>query len=277
LLTQLFQVESYMSIEEGASKNYSESGRTSELAIIDVTDPGANTVVAVPQSLLATSQEITHSQLPFKVMVDRFYENADPSISSGRLTFEQKPFQVAMDKRNIPAASISVQTDSGVQGPFLLSNWQTEKNLVGIMAESFGRGFRREMAAPARFTHAGRQYELTMRPLRYYKPHTIQLLDFTHDRYLGTEIPKNFSSRIKLMNPGTSENREVLIYMNNPLRYGGETYYQGGFEPGDTVSILQVVRNPSWLTPYVACGLVTLGLLVQFLSHLTAFARKRSA
>ena len=116
-----------------------------------------------------------------------------------------------------------------------------------------------------------------MRPIRYYKGFTIQLLDFTHDRYLGTEIPKNFSSRVRLKNAESGEDREVLIYMNNPLRYGGETYYQGGFEPGDTVSILQVVRNPSWLTPYIACVLVSLGLVVQFMYHLVGFAKKRSA
>ena len=49
--------------------------------------------------------------------------------------------------------------------------------------------------------------------------------------------------------------------MNNPLRYDGETYYQSGFDRNDArVTILQVVRNPSWLTPYVACILVSLGL-----------------
>ena len=35
LFTQLFQVESYMRIEEGESKNYSESGRAAELVVID--------------------------------------------------------------------------------------------------------------------------------------------------------------------------------------------------------------------------------------------------
>jgi cytochrome c biogenesis protein ResB len=94
---------------------------------------------------------------------------------------------------------------------------------------------------------------------------------------MGTEIPKNFSSRVRLKNPDSGEDREVLIYMNNPLRYGGETYYQGGFEPGDTVSILQVVRNPSWLTPYIACVLVSIGLVVQFMYHLVGFAKKRKA
>lgn len=277
LFTQLFQVESYMAIDEGASKNYSESGRESELAVIDASDPEIDTVVAIPQKVLANQTEIAHQQLPFKIKVNSFYENADPRLDGNKLAFDKKPFQVAMDKRNIPAANVSIETDEGVKGPFSLSNWRSEKNLVAIVAESFTSRFQPEMVGPASFTYKGKPYQLTLRPVRYYKPYTIQLLDFTHDRYKGTEIPKNFSSRIKLLQPETGENREVLIYMNNPLRYGGETYYQGGFEPGDTVSILQVVRNPSWITPYVACALVAAGLIVQFLSHLIAFSRKKRA
>jgi hypothetical protein len=94
---------------------------------------------------------------------------------------------------------------------------------------------------------------------------------------LGTKIPKNFSSRVEIKRPDTGEDREVLIYMNNPLRYSGETYYQASFFPDDSGTILQVVRNPSWLTPYVACVMVAAGLLIQFLSHLVGFAKKRIA
>lgn len=277
LLSQLWQVESYMAIEEGSSKNYSESGRFSELAIIDVTDPATNLVVAIPQDRLQTGKEITHEHLPFKVKVRSFYENANPRLAGSSLEFEQMPFETAMDKRNIPAATVEIVTDEGPKGVFQVSNWQSEKLLVKILADNFGQRFSGELVAPGTFEYKGRQYELALRPERFYKPFTVQLLDFTHDRYKGTEIPKNFSSRIRLINPETSENREVLIYMNNPLRYGGETYYQGSFEPGDTVSILQVVRNPSWLTPYIACILVSLGLVFQFLHHLIGFAKKRSA
>ena len=45
------------------------------------------------------------------------------------------------------------------------------------------------------------------------------------------DLSKNYSSKIRLTHPTTKEDREVLIYMNNPLRYGGETYYQAGFDP----------------------------------------------
>ena len=64
--------------------------------------------------------------------------------------------------------------------------------------------------------------------------------------------------------------------MNNPLRYAGYTFYQASFEPGnDKVTILQVVRNPSWLIPYIACSVMTLGLLWQFTIHLLGFIAKR--
>lgn len=277
LMSQIFQVESYMSIEEGSQKNYSESGRLSELAVIDVTEPETNLVVAIPQKVLENRKEITHPSLPFTVKVNAYHDNADPQLAGNGLKFEPRPFQVALNSRNIPAANIEIVTDEGSKGTFSVSNWKTEKYLIRFLAKSFSGSFDIDMVRPGRFEHNGRTYELAMRPVRYYKPFTVQLLDFTHDRYPGTEIPKNFSSEIRLVRPETGEKREVLIYMNNPLRYWGETYYQGSFEPGDTVSILQVVRNPSWLTPYIACVLVGAGLLVQFLSHLSSFARKRSA
>jgi hypothetical protein len=73
------------------------------------------------------------------------------------------------------------------------------------------------------------------------------------------------------------DDREVLIYMNNPLRHGGFTFYQAGFEPNDKVTILQVVGNPGWLLPYIACIMMGLGLIIQFGQSLRGFIRKRSA
>jgi hypothetical protein len=41
--------------------------------------------------------------------------------------------------------------------------------------------------------------------------------------------------------------------------------------------VLQVVRNPSWLLPYIACTLMSVGLLAQFGLHLVGFVGKRRA
>jgi len=61
------------------------------------------------------------------------------------------------------------------------------------------------------------------------------------------------------------------------LRYQGETFYQASYDPDDGGSILQVVHNPSWLTPYLSCVMVGVGLTWQFLSHLIPFLKRRMA
>lgn len=258
LLTELLQVESYMRISEGQTKNYSESGRKNEFAVIDHSNPKEDYVVSIPEKVISRTSELATPALPFKIKVASYYPNSAPHTNTTpqrEVTIEKAPLVTAMDDRNMATANVEVQTDEGVKGPFTVSMW-TQSPM---------------------FTYKGHEYELAVRPVRYYKPFSIHLIDFKHETYKGTVVPKNFASRVQVARPDTGENREVLIYMNNPLRYAGETYYQAGFEPNDTGTILQVVRNPGWLTPYVACTLVGAGLLVQFLSHLVGFAKKRTA
>jgi len=126
------------------------------------------------------------------------------------------------------------------------------------------------------FSFADRVFQIMLRPVRHYQPFSLQLLNFNHAVYRGTDIPKDFSSRVRLHRPATGEDRETLIYMNNPLRYAGETFYQASFDQDNAGSILQVVRNPGWLTPYVSCALIGLGMVVQFLSHLFPFLKRRT-
>ena len=65
--------------------------------------------------------------------------------------------------------------------------------------------------------------------------------------------------------------------MKNPLRYGGLTFYQYQMNADSRTSVLEVVRNPSWLLPYISCSLISLGLVVQFGISLAAFFRNRRA
>ncbi|HEY0863141.1 MAG TPA: cytochrome c biogenesis protein ResB [Lacunisphaera sp.] len=271
LITSLMQVESNMRLEEGGTMHYSESYRNNELAILDTTSPEFDEVVAIPEAVLADGGTIQHPKLPFQIRIRDYYPNAAlqmrdqvpgaaPSPATAgigprvavtplRLTYKQ-------DERNAPAAHIEFVGPEGTLGTWLVSPL---------------------LSAPQKFDYAGRTWELTLRFKRYYHPFAITLLDFSHDKYPGTDIPKNFSSRIRLKTDDGRGDREVLIYMNNPLRHAGLTFYQASFEKGDTVSILQVVRNPGWVLPYVSCVMMGLGLLVQFGIHLFGFVRKRSA
>ncbi len=46
---------------------------------------------------------------------------------------------------------------------------------------------------PQRFSFAGHDWKIALRFVRRYQPYSLTLLKFSHDRYAGTDIPKNFS------------------------------------------------------------------------------------
>ncbi len=273
--TETLSIESYMAIGEGGSKNYSENSRKSELAVIDISDPVQDAVVAIPESILARQTELSHASLPFTLKIQNYNVNSQPSATDGKLSFSSAPYATKMNDRNIPSVRLEIIAKDGTKGLFEVSNWLTEENLTANIRSNLGEKVTPAAFLPPSFQVDGHTYQLTLRPTRYYKPYTMELLAFAHDRYAGTDTAKNFSSRLRLTHPQTGEDREVKIFMNNPLRYQGETYYQGGFFPGDDGTILQVVRNPSWLTPYISCILVSAGLLIQFLSHLITFLKKQ--
>src|ERR1041385_6193758 len=75
-LTDLLATESSMHIRTGASKNYSESSRDYELAIVDTTDADSDKVVSIPESLLRKGGEIRHAEMPFTIRVKKFYGNS---------------------------------------------------------------------------------------------------------------------------------------------------------------------------------------------------------
>jgi ABC-type transport system involved in cytochrome c biogenesis permease subunit len=72
--------------------------------------------------------------------------------------------------------------------------------------------------------------------------------------------------------------------MNHPLRHQGETFYQqstmasetASGEKKDTGTVLQVVKNPGWILPYVSCIVVALGMLIHFGIGIVKFAGKRT-
>jgi hypothetical protein len=290
-VTEIAQIESQMRIEVGGTTNFSEDARKNELVVIDVTDPDKDRVVAISESRLAAGGEIRAPDFPFALRVEKYLPNSTPAgpmsgeaekikASNGigqRLFFSPVPVTRRLDDENKPAAVVQVVSDKGPIGEWTVSTWFTRYPWFEALQQNVGAllpGV--SLSDPQSFTCKGRSYQIALRPVRYYKPYSITLLAFNHDIYPGTDIPKNFSSKIHLHDPSAGEDRDILIYMNNPLRYRGETFYQASFEEGDRGTILQVVRNPASLAPYIACSLVALGLVVQFLSHLFRFARKRA-
>ncbi len=271
LLTGLFSRESQMRLDEGQTKNYSESSLKNELAIIDTTDANFDEVVAIPEARLASAEPLQHPKLPFTVRTVGYLPNAvvmmrsqAPNLPASpatqglgpQLAVQPLPVTYKPDETNSPAAVMELAGPEGSMGTWLVSAL-----LTGVQS----------------FDYRGRTWQIALRAKRTYYPFTVSLLKFTHDKYPGTEIPKDFASQVRVSSPETKESRDVRIFMNNPLRYAGMTFYQAGFDNSDRTTILQVVRNPGWLLPYVSCIMMAAGLIVQFGIHLVGFARKRAS
>ncbi|MBA4138303.1 MAG: ResB protein required for cytochrome C biosynthesis [Opitutus sp.] len=272
LLTGLLQEESFMRMDQGETKRYSESFHENELVFINHSVADATEVVAIPEALVADKKSIQHPRLPFQVNVKEFYPNSTLQMRAQAMPAAGAPVatagfgaQLAMtplritykpNERNVPGAFVELVATEGNLGVWLASPLLNQ---------------------PQTFTAGGQTWEIAFRQKRVYKPFTLTLLKFSHDKYPGTEIPKNFSSRVRVKSDDGTDDREVLIFMNNPLRYGGLTFYQAGFDNNDTTTILQVVRNPGWLLPYIACIMMGVGLCIQFGLSLAGFIRKRTA
>lgn len=269
LATDLFSVSSYMRLKEGETKNYSEDSMRMELAVIDQGDPETDQVTSVPGELLSDGGSITDESLPFRIVIRSYYRNSElrplgqdgstvAAATNGlgmRYSVRSLPRATKMNDRDVMSAVVEIVPTGGGES---LGTWLVSD--VMAIAQDFKLG--------------DRQWSLQLRPARYYKPYSMSLKDFTHEVYPGTQIPKNFSSKVALADEENNEHRQISIYMNHPLRYLGETYYQSGFEPDDSGTVLQVVRNPGYQAPYVACVIVSIGLIFQFTFHLTGFARR---
>jgi hypothetical protein len=272
LITALFSVESQMAIQEGQRLFYSEDFRKTELVIVDPSNPDFDSVISIPESLFSKEGIVKNipPALPVSLRLKKYYPNSslrlrgtnDQSpalVTEGvglKVLVQEKPPVVRDDQRNQVTALVEVLDGTQSLGTWLLSNG---------------------LGASQSFEFQGKKYFFCIRAKRYYLPFSFTLKDFKHEWHKGTEIPKNFSSLIQLDHPGKQKTREVLISMNHPLRYEGQTFYQASFGKDDTLSVLQVVKNPGWTMPYISCFLVSIGLLLHFSQTFLEFLRKKNA
>ncbi|MGA2244773.1 MAG: cytochrome c biogenesis protein ResB [Verrucomicrobiota bacterium] len=300
LSTDMLSRELQMHFAEGETRNYSDSATEYELIF-----QSGSEVTAIPEKLLKAGTGLQITSLPFDIIVKTNWHNSDlnfrapmvqnapplaPNGIANNFDFFKKDEAKTMDERNIPTAVLELRTASGSLGTWVASDWAGDPALVAAVRSSFeqmgpamAQKIAGELVAPQSVEVGGRKFIFTMRPARVVHPFSLTLLKATHTVYPGTDIPKDFRSRVRIANLQTGENREVEISMNHPLRYGGFTYYQYQMDAGQVAeqagrtpsSVLQVVRNPGWLTPYIGCAMVGTGLVIQFMFHLVGFVSKQ--
>ena len=265
LMTDILAVESQMPVDEGGTSNYSQGFRENELVFIDRSHPEHDSVHAIPASLLKPGKRINVPNTPLSIRTVRYHGNAEIGRATSGSPAESiatrgaavrmgiivnpKPETYSEDEINTVTAFVEVIKGEDSLGTWLVSN---------VMDERF----------PPQMVDAGdRSFEIALRFTRHYYPFEIELIDFKHEKYPGTEVPFNFSSEVKVTHQDSTKNQKALIYMNHPLRYEGLTFFQASFANQDKTSIFQVVRNPGWLLPYLSVLLMGLGMCAQFGMH----------
>ena len=291
VFASLFSVESQMMIDQGQTVQHSYDIRHVELAVIDPSPTDHDDVTVIDSSGLKPGAVIRSAALPFEIQVDDYFANSSllgPAQTSTRAVARatagnNRSLRVVPEgqvagtesEQDIASAFVTVVADGKTFGTYLLTQWANSTINRPKTSPYFGM----IAGGPQRIEVNGKTYELDLRFRRDYKPYQITLLRFSHDRYPGTDMPRNFSSRIRLVDPTRNVDREVLIWMNHPLTYPslrGETFYQQSFLPGDATTILQVTHNPAWPLPYLGLALGFVGMLVHFGMNLTGFLRRRA-
>jgi len=285
-----------LSLTEGETVNYARDIRVRELAVISRRNDGKDNVVAIPEAMLVAAapedsdeqkpasgmtdrQLIATPELPFDIVVRRFYRNSelrgltpdDSGLKEGLGSF------AAPEERD-PVTGMDDTMDQSTVLVDLVDR-DSQKTLQTMLVSQSVSELSSQLAEKA--TVDGTDYYFYLRFQRDYKPYEVHLLDVSRTTYIGSSTPRDFRSEIEITQDGKTES--FTIWMNNPLRYQGETFYQSNYltlPDGREASTISVVRNSGWMLPYIACMVVAFGMFAQFGQTLMRFldrSERRSA
>ena len=276
------QVEQRLSVAEGESTSLVFQQDAVELAIIDTRDPEKDSVTAIPEARLRRAvrynEIIDAVELPFKLKITEWMPNStlvkisdaekNPAtlgeIGVQAIAKPLEPQGGAMQGSNVASAYVQIFPKAGGEalGTVLLTQQLNDQAQLFVGAG----GDRND-----KITVDGKDYELALRFRREYKPYKVTLKDVERVDYSGTETPRDYSSTIVITDKKSGDSQEGRTWMNNPIRYRGETFYQSQYQKarapdGSVTEItgLQVVENAGWVIPYVTCMMVLVGMLAHF-------------
>jgi cytochrome c-type biogenesis protein CcsB len=279
LLVGLTAVEAQIQLEEGQKSNFASDHRSCELAFVEVSGTDSETHVVVPGSRLLANVgrgKISDELLPFDIEVLKYYGNARVRPPTDEHKIE------ATDGVGKENALVPVEGSTGVSGDAKVDYPGAYVRLTKRSGGDVGTYLVSALLAMQDMSESvevdGKTYDMSLRFRRDYKPYTVELIDVDGTNYLGTSTARNYSSDIRVVDESRGTNFEHHVWMNNPLRYAGETFYQSGYTQanGREYSTLQVVTNSGWMIPYVACMIVAVGMLYQFSLTLLRFLDRRT-
>ncbi len=308
LLVGVQAEEGQLALYEGETANYVIDIRSVELAFVDHSDKEEDRHIVIPESRLYTGEIIDDPNYPFVVEVVQFMVNSD-ALPEARAAALEK--QGGREPVKNPST-----TGFGTKYKLLQKEEEDglgdETNMAGAYIKIISRKEQKEDVwifhqelKPQTIRINGVDYQASLRFKRRYLPYSVHLEDVQKNDYVGTNTPRDYASIIHIHDPETKRDlKGERIWMNNPLRYRGDTFYQSDYGKGPKVvrdpetwepqmefnrqagkwqekvipaqerTVLSVVTNTGWMIPYVSCMIVAVGMLSHFLLTLTRFSKR---
>lgn len=246
--------ESNVRLAEGEATNVSTSYNDWELACWK-DDGNERQVTAFDTRNFKPGFQVPFEDKDFTLWVNKFYLNSDAFNDSS--VKKDVPILNASGITLLNEKPLNKEKEENVQGGVFDLKADNKSYILFLYgAES----------QPTTVNIAGKVYHFILRHKRYQLPFTIRLDHFKAEFHPGTEMAKSYESLVTITT-GTLE-RQVRIYMNNPLRYKDYTVYQASYSTdnmGKQSSTLAVVKNYARILPYIACFAVFFGLALHFL------------
>lgn len=281
----LYAKENLLALQEGERKSFLRDVRQRELAII-CREGNKDVVIAIPQEALLSAANadasspgrvIRHKDLPFGIFVEEYLVNSalrpslpgDEKTSKGLGRFaEAEPID--------PVSGMDDSHDMSAVGVKLVDDKNFTIDSI-LCAQSVNEMRGEPLAETVRVDN--KDYHFYLRFQRNYRDYEVELIDVDRENYVGSATPKDYRSEIVIRDKKAGTEETFTLWMNNPLRYRGETFYQSGYQElrdGSEMTTLSVVRNTGWMLPYIACMIVAVGMFAQFNLTLTRFLARLS-
>ena len=267
-------------VAEGQTSSELLDIRFYEMAVVDVSDPEVDRIITVPAEKLARLEKISAPELPFDIQCVRYLRN---STFADRLAQVDNPATTGVGL-SIPMNEIPPVAGAGgeekTDQPAAYVELFDKQSGDSLGIHALPSQLKPQLAD--RVTVDGKDYRVLLRVETINKPYQVTLNDAIRENYPGSDTPKYYGSEITIHHRETGETTSQRIFMNNPLRYSGETFYQSGMpdpDPnlagGKQFSVFQVVTNVGWMIPYVCCMYTVVGLIGQFMQSLLSYMYKQ--
>jgi len=260
--------DGYLRLYEGEESEEYVSYFLWEVIVFDADSPGevAEFVVSDEQIRLAEDEpvRVNHDLVPFELELRHFKENARPTREDTGLPLAGEWRLMELDREE--------EAEANIAGVYATARSATGGEQTAIL---WGLAER-----PWVVESGGRRWAVHLRHKRYRMPFSIHLDKFTKLEHPGTDIPSEFSSDVT--QSSGSEERAILIRMNEPLRDEGLVLFQSSWgppnaRPGERLfSVFSVVRNPSDHWPLYSCIVIGIGLLIAFTQKLMKYVKAQN-